>query len=298
MSTPRALILAPIAIGALWGLGTPLTKLAVTGGWQPLGVLVWQAVVMIVAGAIAVILRGRPMPRGPRAWATCAMVALIGTLLPQAAIWRALQDLPAGVMAIVVSLTPLLSLPLAVAMGLDRATLPRVAGVALGTAGVATIAASAMGLGGGALSLAGLAIALVAPACFALNGNLLDRLDRGGLDPFQLVLGSALLALPTALLLATATGQLRLPTTAPPDLAMLGATLIHAAAYTALLWVIGQGGAVFAALTNPFITGFGVLWSMALLAERYPAPVWIGLALILAGLALVRPRDRTLLPKA
>lgn len=41
-----------------------------------------------------------------------------------------------------------------------------------------------------------------APLCFALNGNLLDRLRRGGLDPMQLVLGSALLALPVALILA------------------------------------------------------------------------------------------------
>lgn len=289
MTPSRVLILAPLAIGAFWGLGQPLAKIAVTGGWQPLGILVWQALVMIAGGAIATRLRGTGLPRGARAWGVCALVAVLGTLLPQAAIYRAMQDLPAGVMAIVLSTTPTLSLALAVAMGLDRVTPARLAGVALGGLGVATIALAA-GLGAAPLSLLALLIALGAPLCFAINGNLLDRLGRGGLDPMQLVLGSALLALPVALVLAGATGQLRLPGTTPGDLAMLGATTLHLIGYAGLLWLIGQAGAVFAALTNPFITGFGVLWSMALLSERYPAPVWLGLALILAGFALVRPR--------
>ncbi len=43
MTPSRVLILAPLAIGAFWGLGQPLAKMAVTGGWQPLGILVWQA---------------------------------------------------------------------------------------------------------------------------------------------------------------------------------------------------------------------------------------------------------------
>lgn len=289
MTGTRLLILAPVAIGALWGLGQPLAKIAVTGGWQPLGVLVWQALVMILGGAIATLVRGKGLPRGARAWAVCAMVAVLGTLLPQAAIYRAVQDLPAGVMAIVLSTTPMLSLALAVAMGLDRATGARLAGVMLGGLGVAAIALAA-GLGSAPLSLVALMIALCAPLCFAVNGNLLDLTARGGLDPMQLVLGSALLALPVALVLAGVTGQVRLPGTAPADLAMLGATTLHLVGYAGLLWLIGQAGAVFAALTNPFITGFGVIWSMALLAERYPAPVWLGLALILGGFALVRPR--------
>lgn len=289
MTVPRMLILAPVGIGAVWGLGQPLAKIAVTGGWQPLGILVWQALVMIGGGAVATRLRGTGLPRGGRAWAVCAMVAVLGTLLPQAAIYRAVQDLPAGVMSIVLSSTPMLSLPLAVAMGLDRATPARVAGVALGAVGVTTIAIAA-GVGAAPLSLAALMIALAAPLCFAVNGNLLDLTRRGGLDPMQLVLGSALLALPVALALAAGTGQLRLPGPAAADLAMLGATVIHMLGYAGLLWLIGQAGAVFAALTNPFITGFGVIWSMVLLAERYPAPVWLGLALILCGFALVRPR--------
>jgi hypothetical protein len=38
------------------------------------------------------------------------------------------------------------------------------------------------------------------------------------------------------------------------------------------------------------VTGFGVVWSMALLGERYSGLVWAALGLMLVGLALVQPR--------
>ena len=37
------------------------------------------------------------------------------------------------------------------------------------------------------------------------------------------------------------------------------------------------------------VTGFGVLWSMVLLGERYSLWVWAAFALMLLGVALVQP---------
>jgi drug/metabolite transporter (DMT)-like permease len=46
---------------------------------------------------------------------------------------------------------------------------------------------------------------------------------------------------------------------------------------------------VFARQIAYLVTGFGVLWSMALLGERYSAWVWAAFGLMLAGVALVQP---------
>ena len=59
-----------------------------------------------------------------------------------------------------------------------------------------------------------------------------------------------------------------------------------------MFWLVGRAGAVFGGQVAYLVTGFGVVWSMLLLGERYSGWVWAALALMLAGLALVQPRTR------
>jgi len=39
------------------------------------------------------------------------------------------------------------------------------------------------------------------------------------------------------------------------------------------------------------VTGFGVIWAMLLLGERYSVWVWMAFALMLVGIALVKPHE-------
>ena len=66
--------------------------------------------------------------------------------------------------------------------------------------------------------------------------------------------------------------------------------VLNALAYSGYIWLVGRAGSVFASQIAYLVTGFGVLWSMALLGERYSAWVWLAFALMLAGIALVQPR--------
>jgi drug/metabolite transporter (DMT)-like permease len=80
--------------------------------------------------------------------------------------------------------------------------------------------------------------------------------------------------------------------------AVLASAVGHTFIYAGYLWLLTRSGAVFASQTAYLITGFGVIWSMLILGERYSGWVWIALALMLAGLTLVRPaltRDQTVL---
>ena len=54
--------------------------------------------------------------------------------------------------------------------------------------------------------------------------------------------------------------------------------------------MVGRAGAVFAAQASYLVTGFGVIWAMLLLGERYSGWVWAAMALMFAGLFMVQPR--------
>ena len=78
-----------------------------------------------------------------------------------------------------------------------------------------------------------------------------------------------------------------------PDLAVAASGLIHAVVYSGYVWIVGRAGAVFAAQVSYLVTGFGVVWAMALLGESYSGWVWLAMAMMFAGLFLVQPRPRT-----
>ena len=73
--------------------------------------------------------------------------------------------------------------------------------------------------------------------------------------------------------------------------AFVASSCVHALVYSTYVWMVGRAGAVFAAQTSYLVTGCGVLWAMLLLGERYPVTVWIALAVMIAGIGLVQPRQ-------
>ena len=52
---------------------------------------------------------------------------------------------------------------------------------------------------------------------------------------------------------------------------MLVSGVLNVLAYSGYVWLVGRAGSVFASQIAYLVTGFGVLWSMALLGERYSA---------------------------
>lgn len=288
---------AILIFGAGWGAMQPANKVVVGGGFEPFGIMVWQGIVtLVVAGALS---WRHGLPKGRAQWSVCLQIALLGTLIPHFASFTGVAYLPAGLMAIILSSIPVFALLMGLALGAEELTAPRALGLGLGLAAIAMIAAvsgggfAIDGLGRGALTA--VAIALVAPLCYALNSTLLARKDDTGkslkgLHPLQAFTGSTVFFLPIAVLAAALFGQLKGLTTDLPSAALLATALGHTLIYSGFLWLVTSAGAVFASQTAYLVTGFGILWSMLFLGETYPWPVWGALGLMFVGLSLVRPR--------
>jgi len=280
-----------ILLGALWGITQPLSKIAVSEGYRHFGIIFWQFV--LGAGILSGInlLRGRGLPFEMRHLSLYVIIALVGTLLPNSASYTAAIHLPSGILSIVLSLIPMLAFPIALLWGLDRFSLKRFMGLFLGLCAIVLIAAPEASLPDRAMVL-WLPLALVAPAFYAFEGNFVARYGTEGLDAVQVLLGSSLVGIALCLPLALMTGQFisPLPPYGWPDLAIVASAVAHAIAYTCYVWMVGRAGPVFAAQVAYLVTGFGVVWAMLLLGERYSGWIWAALALMFLGLFLVQPR--------
>lgn len=286
-AAPYAILLAQ---GIGWGATVPFAKIAVSTGYGPFGLIVWQLVIGSCVLGTLMLVTGRRLPRG-RSWRICLAISLVGSILPNTASFVAVRHLPAGVVAILLSSVPMLAFPIALALRTDRFGFARLGGLLCGLAGVALIALPGASLPGPGMAI-WLPVALVAPAFYALESNIVGKWGTMGLDPIQLLFGASLIGICIAVPMGLISGQWidPLPPWGPPDYALMASAAISALVYASYVWLIGRAGSVFAAQVSYLVTGAGVLWSMALLGERFSSWVWAALALMLCGLALVQPR--------
>lgn len=289
--TPAAFL---VAIGMAWGVTVPLSKLAVSAGHRSFGIVFWTALIAVAVLGGHLAFRRRGLPLCWRALRLYGFVACFGTLVPGLATYSAARFLPAGVIAICLSLVPMMTLPMAMGFGIDRPSLGRVAGLGLGLAGVLLLILPEASLPE-PLMAAFVPLALIAPLSYSVEGVGLGRMGTAGLDAVQVLCGASLISAAVALPAALAMGIFidpRLPW-GPGEVAVAVSGLVNAVTYAAYVWLIGRAGAVFAAQVSYIITGAGVFWSMVMLGEVYSPWIWAAMALILTGLLLVRPRRAT-----
>lgn len=286
-----ALIALLCVLGAGWSLTQPLSKIAVSEGYRHVGLIFWQLVIGVLVLAPLVWLRGKPLPFGAAQIRMYLVIALIGTILPNAASYQAAVYLPSGILSIVLSLVPMISFPIALALANDRFGWARLAGLILGLIGVLLLVGPEASLPEPWMA-AVIPLALISPVFYALEGNVVAKWGTAGLDPVQLLCGASLLGALIALPLALITGEWIDPTLpwGAPDRALILVSVIHAGAYCGYVWVVGLAGAVFAAQVSYLVTGFGVIWAMLILDERYSLWVWAAIAVMFVGLFLVQPR--------
>ena len=285
-------------MGVGWGITIPLTKIAVSTGHQPLGLIFWQLVIVVVVLGTVNRLRGKPFCLARRYWRLFVMVALLGAVLPDVAFYAAAAGLPAGVLSIVMASTPMFSLTIARTLGMDRLSWRRLLGVGSGMAGIILLIGPDTSLPEGIAPLF-VFIALLAPLLYATEGNLVALWGTQDLDPVQTILGASVIGILLTFPLATASGQWINPlnTFGVAESALLAGATIHALVYAGYVWLVRHAGAVFASQLSYIVNGSGVLWSILLLGERYSAWIWAALCLMIAGLMLVRPRPPRTAPQ-
>ena len=283
-------------MGAGWGLTQPLAKIAVSEGYRHFGLIFWQLAIGALVMGMLQALRRRPFRWDSAALRIYLIIALIGTVIPNSTSYEAIRHLPSGLISILLALVPMFAFPIALGLGNERFAFTRFLGLCFGLVGVLLIVGPEASLPDRAMVLF-VPIALVAPFYYGLEGNVVAKWGTAGLDPAEVLFGASLVGACLALPLALATGQFidPRPPWGAPDWALIAASLIHVAVYTAYVWMVGRAGPVFAVQVSYLVTGFGVIWAMLILGESYSGWVWAAMAVMALGMFLVQPRPT---PKA
>ncbi len=282
--------LCVVLIGVSWGGSQLLAKVAISTGHDPAGVtLVETAIVLAVTMGLC-LARGRPPPLTRRGLAFYGLCGLTGAALPGTLNYTALSHLPIGIVSILVATVPMMTLLLGRALGRERVTGWRLLGLMMGAGAVAMIALPDTAVPGVDQTV-WMLLSLGAAACYAVENLVIDTLAPPGADALTLMAGMSLGATVLLVPLVWLRGGWVDPTPlGPAELALVGVALVHLCCYTGFVWLITVAGPVFAAQVGYLVTISAVLWGMVALGERHAGLVWVALAVMLAGMALVQPR--------
>lgn len=288
-----------VLMGAGWGATQPLTKIAVSTGYGPFGLLVWQQVLGAALMGVVCLVRRTRLRLDRRALRAYLVIALIGAVLPNSISYQAAVHLPAGIMSLLLSIIPMFAFGMALMLGNDSFAWRRLGGLCFGLIGVLIIIVPSVDLGQ-AVPVGWAAAYLVVAMFYAFEGNYVARWGVAELDPFQLMLGASLVGLVLVAPVMLVTGQTIAPLWPLPvaQAALIAGSVIHVLVYASYVWLVGRAGAVFAVQVSYMVTGFGLFWAWLVLGEAFSGVIWLALAVMFMGMYLVQPRLKPALEAA
>jgi probable blue pigment (indigoidine) exporter len=268
--------IAPIA----WG-----TNYFVTHEYLPTGYPLYGAVFRALPAGLLLLVLARRLPRGIWWWRSLLLgVCNMGAFF--ALIYLASQLLPVSLASTIMSASPLTMALFAWALLAERPTVPVLAGAAAGIAGVCLL----LGTGATAVNLRGVAASVAALTMSSCGYVLAKKWGRAdgpiATTSWQLIAGG-LVVIPFAVLFEGAPPHLDLPAIGGFVYVGLVATALAFTAWFTGLRHLSAATVGLIGLLNP-VTGvlLGVLVSGEVLTVRQV----LGLALVLGGITLSRPR--------
>jgi drug/metabolite transporter (DMT)-like permease len=286
---PLALL---VVLGSLWGFAFSLVKIATVSGVPPLALVFWQS---LGAGSILLAVtraRGAVPPLSRAILFYAFGTGLLGLALPSTNAAAALGHIPAGLMAVIVAVSPLATAVFSRALGIERLGRWRAGGLLLGLAGALLIMLPRASLPTPEVAHWAL-IAFATPLLYAGCNVFIARFRPGGVDSVALAAGMLLAAMLCLgpVMLATGSWHPLWRDFGAGEAAVLGQMAITALAYVIWFEVVRLAGPVFSSQVGYIVTATGLAWAMLLFGERYSLWVWAAVLLIAAGIALVARRS-------
>ena len=265
-----------------------LNRIAITEGIPVFPFVFWQGV---GAGTVALV-AGLALGQRPKLTGTYLrfyfLFGFIGIALPYTVLALAAPRVPAGAVALTLTLSPILTYAFSILFRLDRVRLLRVTGILLGLAGILVVLAPGASLPDPDMA-PWLLLAFGSPVCYAFGSVTVVFLRPAGSQPIPLTCGiafaSTILLLPV--MAAADSWWVFDGTMTAGDWSLIGGGALTACFFVIGLEVIRMAGPVFFS-TNGYIGPLAGMGWAALYFGEVPSP-WIGaaVALLFAGLFLV-----------
>jgi O-acetylserine/cysteine efflux transporter len=282
-----------VIMGAAWGLEFSMLKLAVEAGYPETGVLlVTLALVALVFWTIVAV-QGLWFALTRRTIVFLIMLALLGYVFPLLAALWASPYVPAGLMTLIASFTPVVTVATALLCRTERVSARRILAVVFGLAAALLVLLPEAQLPQ-AGNLLWLLLVFVVPLTYGVESVYVSWAWPDNLSPMQIGAGQSLLALFTVMPIHFAVGEPLVfdPTWPMGQIAILivaGCVLTEVFLYFAIIRATGGVLVSFAMYLSLFA---GIAWGAVIFGERLDLVIWIALGLLLVGLSLTIPSRR------
>jgi drug/metabolite transporter (DMT)-like permease len=284
-----------VLLGFIWGSGYSIARYAMTHGVPPLGYAFWQS----LGPAIALIILTMRQWQGKlrsilRFWPYFLITGVLGIFIPNTNMYFAAPHMPAGMLAVIVNVVPLMVYPLALLFKEEKFNGLRVTGVLCGVLGIMIVVVPGSGLLGGNIN-SWTFMALLTPLCFALCVIYIAKYRPIHLDALMCSAGmltaSALLLIPVV----HWTGSfyaLHMPLHRV-DWVILLEIALSSTGYVLLFKLIRMAGPVYYSLVSGVVTLTGLFWGKIIFGEALTPHMIIAVLFILLAITLVTIRRRS-----
>lgn len=280
-----------LVLGGIWGLTPTVAKLAMAAGVPGLGFGFWAALGSASLLALVCLARRIRIPLDRAHLRYYAGAGLTGFALANLFGYTALRHIPAGFFALVMPLSPMLTVIGAALMGQERLTPRSVCGTALGFAGVALAMAPGAALPDS--SLIGWAlIAALCPACYAAANLIGVQWAPRNTQPLAAATGTLVAAAFFMAVLGLSLGQFHIPGDAAPlgEALLPVQSVMTGVAYLVYFGLLVSAGSVVTSQSGYIVTIMGVIWGAVVFGERLGPLTFPAAGLVFAGLWLVTNR--------
>ena len=290
--SPLRAVIGILVLGSLWGLMMSLAKVVALAGVPPLSYSLWQST---GAGLILLLLAAWRRLRFGFGWEHLRFYVAMGIFsiaLPNANLALCVHHIPAGLMSLLVNLSPVVTYAIAVSMRMEAFSAVRGLGILVGFLGVAVLISPGVALPSGE-DLRWLLQALLTPALYA-TGNIigvkLRPSDRN--EPIVMAAGMLGGALSFLLPASLALDQFHplWPPFKPGESALFLVMLCSVCAYILYFDLLRRVGAVHVSQASYAVSLSGLGWGWLFFGETIGWGVAASAALIFAGLYLVNRR--------
>lgn len=275
-----------VGAAVIYGAMFSVNKIAASGGAPPLAYAFWQSFGAGLALWILLMLRGGRLGVSRQALTSYLVIGALVISVPITLLTYIAPKLPAGIMTLVLALSPPFTFIIGVAARVERFRWLGLLGLLFGFAGVVVIATQDASMAD-PIGWMWFLLALLAPVMFAGSNVAAAILQPPASSTVAtgagVLFGSALVVLPVMLI----AGQAWLPTQL--DEAAIGTLLaiaINAAFLVLFLEIIRRAGPVFFAQFNYLAVFAGVAWGAAIFGERFSIYLILAMALMFVGVFL------------
>ena len=281
-------LLALLIMGVTWGLQFAMLKLAVERGRAELNVLLMALLLVSIVYAFLVVLRGRAFRPTREHIVFFVVIGTIGYLLPMGATLYAAPYLPAGIITLFASLSPIATFAVAIGLRTESVSRIRIWAMLLGCVSAVLVLAPQVELPGRG-TLGWMLLVLVVPVCYGIESIYVSVRWPKGLGVLELGLGEAITAAILTVPFFLLFGE---PASfgigfSVADLAIAVFVLCGVFEVLMYFWLIRTTGGVLVSF-GTFVSLFaGIAWGMIVFSEAHGPLVWLAVLILGAALALV-----------